>query len=105
MTKVPAVFGNSFLLISSLSLKIDMFDTFEYSFHGLISSEIAVLWAEHNEDVVRNGWDSPLWWERWTGGAEAAVIVGVWLWFQTVWVACSGESAAVGGRAVSVIPL
>ncbi len=43
LTKVPAVFGNSFLFIISLSLKMYMFDTFDtfyYSFHGLISSEI-----------------------------------------------------------------
>ncbi len=43
LTKVPAVFGKSFLLISYLSLKLDMFDTFYYSFHGLISTEIALL--------------------------------------------------------------
>lgn len=30
--------------------------------------------AEHNEGDVRNRWNSPLWWERWSGSAEPAVI-------------------------------
>ncbi len=46
LTKVPDVFGNSFIIIISLSLKMYMFDTFDtfyYSFHGLIYSEIVLL--------------------------------------------------------------